>query len=247
MYPEIRTAEPASLIATAPDQEPHDLLDYLPIARTIPFCRKQVIYTGAPPALYCVVEGMVRVYTHDQRHRELHLGFYVDGDLFGETCALGSPETAEVALAMTSGSVMCWRPDVLRSQMKSKPEIAMLLADLVGARLTEMRGRLRLQLGCNGLARTALAFLDVARFGLQAKPGEVELPLWATDWMIATLVGTTREIITAHANNLIREKCCERRGRRRIVYTDRLSELAARECQKPRSRSWEARQQGGAR
>ena len=84
-------------------------------------------------SLYVMLSGRVKVYSVDERDREMIFGSYGPGDYFGEMSLDGGPRSANVATLETSSCVVIGRRTLLQ-HISEHPEFAFDLLSRVIAR-----------------------------------------------------------------------------------------------------------------
>ncbi len=163
-------------------------------------------------ALYILVSGRVKVYTRDERGRELIYNTLQPGEFFGEMFLDGGLRSAS-AKAMDDVQCAVIGPAQFRDFMKAYPEFAECLVLKLIARLRHATEQTR-----------SLAFSDVHNRTidllnrLAVEEGSVRVvQATMTQQEIADRVGATREMVNQVLRELVRGGFVDRDDQRRIV------------------------------
>lgn len=168
-------------------------------------------------ALYILVSGEVKVYTRDERGRELVYNMMQPGEFFGELFLDGGPRSAS-AKAVDAVECVVVGPAEFRGFMRAYPEFAECLVLKLIARLRHATGQTR-SLAFSGVyERTvdALNRLSVEEAGVRIIPSGV------TQQEIADRVGATREMVNHILRDLARGGFLDRDDQRRMQLIKEL-------------------------
>jgi len=139
----------------------------------------------APDWFYMVVEGKVKVLKHSSLGREFTISFFGPGEMFGEVAVFENKPYPASAQAVTKTNVMGIKRKDFLAFLANRPQVALMIIDVLGGRLRDAQGRLRDFAGERVEQRLASVL-----FMLSAKLGPA-LPF--TRQEIAEMVGTTTE------------------------------------------------------
>jgi len=148
---------------------------------------KNILYWEDDPSdfFYVIAEGRVRVFKHASGGKEVTIGFFSAGEMFGEVAIFdGGPYPASVQATTTTRLLGIKKTDFL-SFIDAYPQVAVKIITVLGSRLRESLGRLRDLAGEKMEQRLARMLLMLA-----AKLGDT-LPF--TRQEIADMAGTTTE------------------------------------------------------
>ena len=187
-----------------PQKELDDLLSYLPRSQILG-CRKgQVIYSQNKPSsnLYLVIQGKVTVSCVADDGRQVIIDIYGQDELFGESAMFRLVQHSEQAAACEPTKLMSWTPSEIEGFTLKHPRLAMALLQMLVQRNCDLAQRIESLSRDNiprRLARTLIRLSD--RFGKAEEDGSRRMmPL--THELLAQYVGTSRELVTRHMNQL---------------------------------------------
>ena len=168
-------------------------------------------------ALYILIAGELRVFTRDERGRELVYNVLGPGEFFGEMFLDGGPRSASVKAVCTSMCVVIG-PDELRRFMQGYPEFAECLVLKLIERVRHATEQAR-QLALNGVYERAVALLnELAIDDGHARAIRQSL----TQQEIANRIGATREMVNLILRDLTRGGFLIRDGERGMVLAKEL-------------------------
>lgn len=163
-------------------------------------------------ALYILVAGQVKVYTRDERGRELVYNMLQPGEFFGEMFLDGGPRSAS-AKAATDVQCVVVGPDEFRAFMKDYPEFAESLVLKLIARVRHSTQQIR-SLALSGVFERTVTLID--RLAMEVN-GVRLLPASVTQQEIADRVGATREMVNHIFRDLARGGYIDRDDARRTT------------------------------
>lgn len=141
-------------------------------------------------ALYILLSGELKVFTRDDRGREVIYNSLEPGEVLGEMFLDGGPRSASVK-AMSAVECIEVRGSEIRDFMHTYPEFSEALVVKLIERLRHATLQIR-SLALDGVfARTVATINELA----VAKPGERILPATITQQQIASRIGATREMV----------------------------------------------------
>lgn len=163
-------------------------------------------------ALYVLVEGQLKVYTRDEKGRELVFNTIVPREIFGELFLDGGPRSASVR-AMVDSSCVAIDEENLCQFIELHPEFSHHLVHKLIARLRHST-QLSRSLALDGVyERTTLLLESVA----EEDNGLRVIPASMTQQEIADRVGATREMVNQVIRQLIRGGYVDRNEKRRLI------------------------------
>jgi CRP-like cAMP-binding protein len=199
------------------------------------FTRRSVIYrTGEDrDAVYGLVSGHVKLTREDTQGGRVLLEILPPGTVFGEDALFSGGRRERTALAHDMVMVVrLGKADMLRA-MGEFPRLNEYFFRLVGERLLRAEDRI-CDLSLDGIAiRLAKVLLDLAtRYGTPQENGRRLISLRIPHRELADLVGSTRESVTMHLNDLRRREIVEFSNRRILILNP--TALAAQAQTQPR-------------
>jgi CRP/FNR family cyclic AMP-dependent transcriptional regulator len=168
-------------------------------------------------ALYILVSGQVKVYTRDERGRELIYNILQPGEFFGEMFLDGGVRSAS-AKAVDPVRCVLVGPAEFRSFMQVYPEFAECLVLKLIARVRHATGQTR-SLAFSGVYERTV---DVLNRVSVDEDGARVVPLGVTQQEIADRVGATREMVNHILRDLARGGFLDRDDQRRTVLVKEL-------------------------
>ena len=183
------------------------------------FARNTQLCSEGEPSdfLYILLSGEVKVFTQDQKGRELVYNVLSDGEFFGEFVLDGHPRSASVR-ALTEVRCIAIDQSLARAFIRANPNFAEFLVLKLIERLRRAT-ELYKHLGLNDVFSRTVVLLDqnaVDEDGIRSIPG------FLTQQEIADRVGATREMINHVIADLIKRGFLTRDERRRLVIAKPL-------------------------
>ncbi|KAF1716421.1 hypothetical protein CSC74_11370 [Pseudoxanthomonas yeongjuensis] len=183
------------------------------------FARNQkVIAEGErSDCLYVLVSGELKVYTQDERGRELVYNVLRAGELFGELFLDGDVRSASVS-ALTEAHCIVVDQALTHGLIRSYPAFAEFLIRKLIARVRHAT-QLSKRLALNDVFERTVALLEQA-----ARPnnGVRLIPAALTQQEIANRIGATREMVNHVIGELTRGGFLERNEKRELIITREL-------------------------
>lgn len=182
--------------------------------------RRGIIYrTGDDrDSVYGLVNGHIKLTREDANGNRVLLEILPPGTVFGEDALFASGKRIRTALAHDMVTIVrLGRSDVLRL-MAEFPRLNEYFFRLIGERLLRAEERI-CDLSLDGIAsRLAKVLLDLAvRYGVPQEGGRRLISLRIPHRELADLVGSTRESVTMHLNDLRRREVVEFSNRRILI------------------------------
>jgi CRP-like cAMP-binding protein len=173
-----------------------DLAEVFPCKKdSIAFSKGEIIRTHMD-GIYYVNRGIIRTY-RQLPDRKVHVDFYLQDEFFGESCFwIGETETA---VAFSDCEVTRWDRGEFEAQLGPGQTVALLR--MVVERSERRKDRLVSFLLTPRILNRICHALASLRFGKVCNNGDVILPA-ITHEEISQMVGTRREVVTAHMNSL---------------------------------------------
>lgn len=168
-------------------------------------------------AIYILVSGEVKVYTRDERGRQLIYNVLQPGEFFGEMFLDGGPRSAS-AKAISQVQCAVVGPKEFRDFMKAYPEFSECLVIKLIARVRHATEQTR-SLAFSGVYERTVDLLN----RLAVDEGAIRLiPVDLTQQEMADRVGATREMVNHILRDLSRGGFLDRDDQRRTVILKAL-------------------------
>jgi CRP/FNR family cyclic AMP-dependent transcriptional regulator len=183
-----------------------------------------VIYDAEHPStgIYLVIRGMVKVCRRVHERPSILMEIYSADEFFGESSVLNEQIPLETAAALEDTSLMFWTAVEIEQQVEKQPELGLAFIQMLTRRLVDCSARvesLNREKCRERIIRGLLRFAE--RLGDTADDGSVRIPPLSQQ-TISEYVGTSREIVTLHMNQL-RQRGAMRYSRKGInIYPDAL-------------------------
>ena len=197
-------ASPFDFIAHLPESDRNALLG-LGRARPIPK-NTEVFHAGSPgDHVYLLEDGRVKIFHHSARGRAVIQWFCFPGEIFGLAEVPRIRPRGVCALACTDSRVIAIDHRAFRAFLRSRPDTAMLVIDVLASRLRVL-GDMLVDLSADDVNSRLMKLL--ARLGMRygRMHGErfiLDIPL--THQEIADMVGTSRQTATTALGRLRRD------------------------------------------
>lgn len=167
----------------------------------------------APDWFYVVAEGQVKVLKHSSLGKEFIVAFFGEGEMFGEVAVFENKPYPASAQAAAKTRVLAIKREAFLSFLAGRPQVALRIISVLGARLREAQNRLRDLAGERVERRIARTL-----FMLSSKLGPM-LPF--TRQEIADMAGTTTETAIRVMSQL-KERGVIRSGRGKTIILDEV-------------------------
>lgn len=182
--------------------------------------RRGIIYRAGDDrdAIYGLVNGHIKLTREDAAGNRVLLEILPPGTVFGEDALFAGGKRIRTALAHDMVTIVrLGRADVLRL-MAEFPRLNEYFFRLIGERLLRAEERI-CDLSLDGIAsRLAKVLLDLStRYGVAQEGGRRLISLRIPHRELADLVGSTRESVTMHLNDLRRREVVEFSNRRILI------------------------------
>jgi CRP/FNR family transcriptional regulator len=200
-------------------------LEYLPISVGLDRRKGEVIYDSYRPStnIYLVSSGKVKLSHLRPEGTSVLLDIVGADELFGESAFLKSPSSSEQAVAVENSRLMVWSISRIEELMTKEPRLAVAFLQLAAQRVLDSTRRIESFSSDTieqRLARSLIRFSE--RLGADEDDGAVRM-IPFTHQLLASYVGASREIITAHMTNFRRQGYVRYSRQGIIVYREALS------------------------
>jgi CRP/FNR family transcriptional regulator len=190
------------------------------------FDRNEVVYyAGDPPdSLFQVTRGRIKVIRISNIGKEKTIDIYQAGDFFGELCICGGGKRTDQAIALEPVQVTAIQIKGLLQLLPRKPELMLDLLQLVCGRLSEYQDQIATLAFDNVPVRLAREILRLSQApdcrAENGGSGAIRLGLNLTHEEIASLIGTSREIVTTLMNQFRQKGLVDYNRRAICVYPE---------------------------
>ncbi len=178
------------------------LTQYMSV-RTHPVNQAILLQNDWGNAVYFVINGWVKIRTHDLEGREITLTILGPGEVFGEMAALDEVPRSTDVMALTQTTVSCLPAQHFTKFLETDALAGIRLSQLMSRRLRQINRRLQLR-EASSTSRVAdiLIFLAESR-GIVGRSG-VEIPN-LPHRELSSLSGLARETVTRVLSKLEKE------------------------------------------
>lgn len=194
------------------------------MSEMIPVKKGTIITSPSHPiaALFFLKKGQIRLYRTNEDEKQFTVDILVDGNIFGETSSFSLTDDQIYAEAMVDTYLCILSKEKFETFIEKNPKIALKLIDILSSQLKEFY-ELSEKIALSDIKERVL-FLLVQ---LSEKSGKrknewqsIEMKLTHSD--IATMVGSTRETISALLCKLKREGIIKKGFRRLSINVEKL-------------------------
>ena len=192
--------------------------------------RRELIYQPGDPAdaVYWIKTGRVKINKLTEDGREIIIGMYQAGDVFGEMAFVEDRPREYFAEALDDVTFLSIKRHNLFSLAKRKPGIIYRVARLIGERRREVEATMESFLYKGVRERLAGQLLKLSReYGIEDTRGKL-LRIKITHKDLASLIGSSRETVSLTLGDLKRVGLIDVNNDRKIIIKDEktLSEMA---------------------
>ncbi len=174
-------------------------------------------------AVYFILEGWVKIRTHDLEGREITLTILGPGEIFGEMAALDEAPRSTDVVALTATKVGCLSAQHFLAFLASDPQAGIRLAQLMSRRLRQINRRLQLR-EASSTARVADILLFLAESRGRVSRSGVEIPN-LPHRELSSLSGLARETVTRVLSKLEQEELIRRDRNRDVLCIPQMEAL----------------------
>lgn len=164
--------------------------------------------------VYFILQGWVKIRTHNREGREITLNILGPGEIFGEMAALASSSRSTDVVSVTPVTLGTLSSRDFMALVQQEPVVGLHLSQLMSKRLRQLNRRLRVR-ESDSVARVADVLLFLAEGQGRPSTQGVEIPN-LPHRELGSLSGLTRETVTRVLRRLEQEGVIERvQGRTR--------------------------------
>jgi CRP/FNR family transcriptional regulator, cyclic AMP receptor protein len=166
--------------------------------------------------------GIAKVFLLTSEGEEVILAIRRAGDILGLTSIFGWPKRVSYVSALQDAELYNIKTTEMKKFILSKPEIAILIMEILGARLHHSRMMIE-DLATRSVEHRLIRFIlhMLSDIGVETPLG-IEVPIALTHEQIAQLVASSRQTISTTIKDLERRRLI-RKYRNRIVVLDRTA------------------------
>lgn len=159
----------------------------------------------APPTLYLLKKGKVRLYKITREGKELTLGILGEGNIFGEIETF-SAGTRNVYVEAIEDTMLCLLNKVdFERFMKERPELALKMIQVLTERLREAEEMLE-NMMFGSMRKRLLYLLWKLSHTFGSEDGEwIRINVGLSHQDLANMMGTFRETVSLHLAQLVKE------------------------------------------
>jgi CRP-like cAMP-binding protein len=194
-------------------------------AATRSFKRGETIFVKNDPgnSLYAVCSGTVKISVPSAEGKDAVFNMIAEGDIFGEIALLdGRPRTADAIAATDCALMVIERRDFI-DLVRSQPEIALKLMEVLCARLRHTSEQVEDVLFLDLPARLAKTLLHLSRAAQPSGSGDITL----TQREIGQMIGMSRESTNKQLREWQERKWVRlERGRITVLAPEALAAIA---------------------
>ena len=204
-----------------PDE--HVRLERTSLART--FRKREIVYFPHDPgeSVLVMARGRIKIKAVSSEGRETIFAFMEPGEVFGELAIVDGAPRNEYAEAVEESLVLALPREELLWLMQRRPDVALHVTKLLGFRLRRIENRLKNLLFRSTRERAVALLVELLDSHGRLTGDRWEIRLRLSHQELASLIGSTRETVTATLGQLQREGLIEIFRRRiAVLNPDRL-------------------------
>ncbi|MGF1578766.1 MAG: Crp/Fnr family transcriptional regulator [Gemmataceae bacterium] len=189
--------------------------------------RHSIIYSPTEPgqSVLVLASGRVKIKDLTPEGKETILAFIEEGEVFGELAVIETDQREEYAEAVADSEVLVVPRDDVISMMADNPETALSITKLIGLRRRRIENRLRNLLFLSSRDRMLRMLRELTESHGEWSGNHCSIRLALSHQELASLIGVTRETVTATLGQLQLEGIIEVKRRKiTIVDSDRLTD-----------------------
>lgn len=184
---------------------PKAALEYLEVrSRSSRFKAGEVIYIpiDRADAVLILVSGQVKLCHMTPDGKESIMAFIEPGEMFGEMSLVGADSREELAIATCASTIVLVPRDAFQALMNEHAQLALGVTQLLGFRRLRIERRLKSLLFRSSRDRLLQLLIELAQeHGAPTSRG-VEIRLKLSHQDLASIIGSTRETVTAALGQL---------------------------------------------
>ncbi len=188
--------------------------------------RHSIIYSPTEPgqSVLVLASGRVKIKDLTPEGKETILAFIEEGEVFGELAVVGSDQREEYAEAVVDSEVLVVPRDDIVALMTDSPETALSITKLIGLRRRRIENRLRNLLFLSSRDRMLRMLRELTESHGEWQGSRCDIRLALSHQELASLIGVTRETVTATLGQLQLEGIIEVKRRKiAVIDPDRLA------------------------
>ena len=202
-----------------------DVLAHLPNSATTEYRKGQIVYGPDQPStnIFLLAAGKVKLSQIAEDGREILLEILRPDELFGESAFVNGHRCTEQATALESAQVMVWPISAVEDLVTKRPRLAVSLLQISAQRTVDFAHRIEsfsIDKVERRLARSLIHFSE--RLGTPEGDGSVRMMPF-THELLSQHIGTSREIVTVHMNQLRKQGYLRYSRREIVLYRDALT------------------------
>lgn len=177
------------------------------IARTVRLPARAVLFTEGDPAdgLYCVVDGVVRVFLNNPDGRELTITLCEEGEVIGEVALLDGLSRSANAAALTDVELLFVGRSVFLALIDEEPGLSKAIVLALCERLRLATDKINRAAFLDLRDRLLVLLRELAIVHGHIEPDAAVVDLDLTQGMLAQLLGATREAVNKQLRLLQKE------------------------------------------
>lgn len=205
---EIQQLIKATPLFTGLSEEVLSKVTFHAVTRTHPANRVIIIEHDWGGSVYFIVEGWVKIRTHNVDGKEVTLNIVGSGEIIGEMAALEEITRSTDAITLTKTTISSIPAQDFVNFLNVEPQAGIRLAQLMAKRLRQLNRRLRLR-EADSLSRVADTLLFLAEGqGIKGLKG-LEIPN-LPHRELSSISGLARETVTRSLTKLERKELISR-------------------------------------
>jgi CRP-like cAMP-binding protein len=176
-------------------------------------------------ALFLLKQGQIRLYKMNEQGKQFTIDILVDGNIFGETSSLSLTDDRVYAEAMVDSYLCVIGKEEFESFVEQKPKIALKLINILSTRLNELYNLSeKIALG-DVKQRVIYLLLKLSEKTGKRKNEWQTIQLKLTHQDISTMVGSTRETISAILSQLKKEGLIKKGLLSFSIHVDKANDM----------------------
>lgn len=198
--------------------------DALPVVEERTYKARQPIYFDCSTGLFYVHSGIARIFRRGPDGERFHVDFCAAGDLFGASCLYPNPPH-EQAIAHSECTVYFWPSATLPGLIEQRPDLSRALLGIALEENARLFDRVIRAETLPVRERLRATLLDLAeRLGSKTADGSVaKIQPGITHHVLASMIGTSREMTTFCMNLFRRERLISFNRQALTIYTEQLA------------------------
>ena len=209
---------------------PEDELQYIArCSRMGKYKKSEVIYLQGDPAnhVYFLKEGRVKISIFSSEGREVTLAILERGEIFGEVSLSDISKSDTQTQALQDTTICAIQRDDFLSVLKRNIDLSLKVTKFIGFRKHQIERKLQDLVFKDVPTRLALLLLSLSdQYGEKTLEG-IKLNIILSHQELASLIGSTRETVSAFLSQWKKEGMVDSNGRNIILLKERTLEQIA--------------------